>query len=436
MPRAQALVVDADPGVRAVVRSVLQHHDVDISETGSSADAGHRLRERRVDLLVLDLGDPALIGLEGDRAAPPVTVGLGSGAERAAVFETVPKPLSSSTLAVAVGRALDHATALAEIRRLRTMLRAGDEQLVGVSPAVEHVRNEIERLVANRQPLWLVGETGTGKALTARLLHDRSRHAEQPFVTAHAGTMEAADWERLLEQAGGGTLYVEAASLLPGDVQRKAAAGPPDGLRLICSSTESPRELERQGALLPECRRRLAATILDLPPLRDRSEDVPLLARHFVRTIADLNRLTPIDLDAGALDRLRRHRWPGNVQELRNAIEHAVILAADGSIRAQDLPDSVGSGVAPAAQSATQRDLASREFREVKREIVSEFEKRYLHQLLERFDGNVTVAARHSGMLRSALQRLLRKHDLKSVEYRGGRRATADRPAESRARPD
>ena len=438
MPRAKALVAEADPAVRRALRSVLDSQPIEISESASREDADQRLQERAYDLLLVDLDDPTFEGLGGDADSLPVRIGIGRPVAGAGEFERVSAPSDREALAGAVSRGLRHAAALAEIRRLRTLLRAGEEQLVGASPAMEALRSELERACGANRPLWLAGETGTGKALAARLLHDRSHRAERPFVAVHAATVSADVWPDLLEQAQDGTLFVEDAGGLDPEVQRAIVAQPPGRARLLLASVDEPRRLEERGELLAACRKQCAAATLRLPPLRERRDDIPLLARHFVKTVADLNRMPPVRLSPGALERLTSHRWPGNVQELRNAMEHAVILAPDGEIRVQDLPEAIRTAQAPAGlASKARRDLAARAFREVKREIVSEFEGLYLQQLLDRFAGNVTVAARHAGMLRSALQRLLRKHGLRSTEFR--RRDAAERGegrADVEARPD
>jgi DNA-binding NtrC family response regulator len=148
-----------------------------------------------------------------------------------------------------------------------------------------------------------------------------------------------------------------------------------------------------------------------------RLEDVPLLARHFVDEIRSINDLPPIQIAPETIEVLTRHAWPGNLRELRHAMEQAVILAQDGTIRPRDLPQTVRA----AAEAASNDETAAARFRDAKRVVVEAFEKRYLEDLLARHRGNVTAAANQAGMLRSALQRLLRKYELHSSDYRGRR---------------
>ena len=154
--------------------------------------------------------------------------------------------------------------------------------------------------------------------------------------------------------------------------------------------------------------------IIRVPSLRERPEDIPVLARAFVDGLRRLNGLPPIALEGATIAALERYAWPGNVKELRDVVETAVILAADGIVRARDLPGPLRG----AETGATPGVRADRRFRAAKRAVVDAFERAYLTDLLGRHRGNVTGAAEHSGMLRSALQRLLRKHDLRSVDFR------------------
>ena len=243
-----------------------------------------------------------------------------------------------------------------------------------------------------------------------------------------------------LKRAEGGTLYLENLPELrldfQEDLQREIELREADGkakdraIRYIVGSREDASRAAEEGRLLHGLRQRLARATVQLPALRDRREDVALLANHFINGICEINHLPAIRISQDALSILERYDWPGNVQELRNAIEQAVILSVEGTIRPEDLPDRIRENRGAAIGAAAGPGLSRRPFREVKREIVDAFERAYLTDLLERHFGNVTAASQQSGMLRSALQRLLRKHGLKSAEFRAARRRP-DRAAAS-----
>jgi DNA-binding NtrC family response regulator len=200
------------------------------------------------------------------------------------------------------------------------------------------------------------------------------------------------------------------------------AAEPAGDVRLVVSAAS-------EDALHEALHRRLAGAgpTLQLPPLAERVEDVPLLARHFIAAICEVNHLPPMQIAPETLALLERYPWPQNVRELRNAIEQAAILAGGGVIRPRDLPDRIQDWRPPVTRERPEpaRATAAAGFREAKREVVEAFERAYLRDLLERHGGNVTSAAQRAKMLRSALQRLLRKYGLRSADFRSHRREAA-----------
>jgi DNA-binding NtrC family response regulator len=204
--------------------------------------------------------------------------------------------------------------------------------------------------------------------------------------------------------------------------RRGRGAALPD-VRVLWSSLREPAEAVEQGTLIEEAFRHLTVETLRLPALRDRAEDVGLLTQHFIDTICEINNLAPLHLAPEALVLLEGYRWPANVQELRNVVEQAVILAPEGTILPRHLPDRLRDAAPARGESAG--DGRARRFREAKRAVVEGFEKSYLHDLMQRHAGNVTAASQQAGMLRSALQRLLRKYGLKSAEFRKHRRPAA-----------
>jgi DNA-binding NtrC family response regulator len=177
--------------------------------------------------------------------------------------------------------------------------------------------------------------------------------------------------------------------------------------------------------------RRWNSFSIAFPRLKQRREDVPLLARHFVTTIGEINHLPPITIEAEAMTLLRNYDWPGNVQELRNSIEHAVILASGGTIAGADLPDRIRESESVTTGLKAGSGNSRGRFRDGKRKVVEAFEQAYLSELLDRHQGNVTSASQQAGMLRSALQRLLRKYGFKSADFRRRRTSPTLGPTDS-----
>jgi DNA-binding NtrC family response regulator len=292
----------------------------------------------------------------------------------------------------------------------------------------------------------LRGPEGGGKKLAARTLHALSPRRSEPFLAIDCSEVATASGlldrlsDRPIVGAGandpaipnGGILYLDEVALAPPEVQRALMRGLSDGtfgvddsakvvaprVRLLAASSRNVDRDVEQGLFLEELAAKLGQSIVHLPPLNERPEDIALLARHFIDTIVEINHLQAIRISPEALGILERHAWPGNVRQLRNAMEHAVILATEGVVRSKDLPEWV-SEAPPVAAAVDSADVgAGRRFKAAKREVVEAFERAYLCRLLEDHRGNVTAASQEAGMLRSALQRLLRKYGLKSASFR------------------
>lgn len=443
------LMVGGSGAARATVREALQTRSGLLLDAADALEALQTLRRRTVDLLFLDadapgVGRAGLLDAVESLDEPPVTLRLGDAGlpEDERYFDSLPADAGDGVLRRAVERALRHLGALREAQALRRRLQARDgyRRLVGRSGAMERIREDVDRLARLAAPVWIHGSGGAGKKRIARAIHDASDRAAEPFVRVDAALLtesSAADpWEGPLRQAARGTLYVEGVPRLGVPLQvalaERLAAGP--ACRVLAGADVEPRRAVEDAAVAPELVERLAVEVLPVPDLRDRAEDVPLLAAHFASGISEVNRLPPIQIGAEALECLERYAWPGNVAELRNAIEHAVILSVEGRIRPRDLPERIRDGARSAAPGAGYpHPDSSRVFRDAKREVVGHFERTYLRDLMERHAGNVTAAAEQAGMLRSALQRLLRKYGLKSAQFRRPSRGGAVADVRARA---
>jgi two-component system response regulator AtoC len=452
-----ALVVDRDPTVRSLINGVFEERGFLALGAENVTEARDRLGTHPVSLMLIDLTSMAAGGDDliehAQRLKPqPLVVGLcvagedGDLAEsiRAHLFDVAPKPVERDRVDRLCRRSLAQLETLSRIRQLQNDLqsREGYQGIVGRSESMERVRSRVESLAWTGDGVWIVGEHGTGKELTARVIHS-SANGDGEFVLVNCSELRsltplvAQDGAR--KRAEGGTLYLESLPELRIDFQedlqreiqsREARVDAQGRVRIIVGSREDAARASSEGRLLGGLQERLARSTVQLPALRDRRDDIALLANHFIIAICEINHLPPIRISPDALSCLERYDWPGNVQELRNAIEQAVILSVEGTIRPEDLPDRVREGRGALAGAPGGPGLSRRPFREVKREVVEAFERAYLGELLERHVGNVTAASQQAGMLRSALQRLLRKHGLKSAEFRASRRR-ADRTAAS-----
>lgn len=452
MKRAAVLLVGLDSALERRVRAAFESVGGEASSVDGAREALEAIRTKPAAALVAPL--EILSGPEVDLAARAlrlrsslVVVAIGDPAPhyreaafRSGIFDVVPAaaadPLEPQAL-----RALAQAALLSELQRLReaARARAGLGGLVGRSDALRRAREEIVTLAASEAPVLLVGESGTGKEHGARFLHAASRRASGPFVVVDgrgaagpesdpfarrgALTPESA-WDR----AEGGTLFLRDLSALAPDVQDRLVAalgGGPSSLgpRIVAASELDPDLSARSGRIPPALRAAFEGAIVSLPPLRERRDDIPFLARHFLEAIREMNELRELRMSREAQEILAEHDWPGNVRELRTAVEHAALVADDGVIRPRDLPEAVRRGRTPEHARAGREEAS---FREAKRGVVDRFEREFLERLLDRHAGNVTEAAVASGMMRSALQRLLRKHRIHSATFRSGREASPE----------
>lgn len=464
MQEPLALVVDSDPASRAQVEDLLHRAGVRTFGAASWPEAVESSRNRPLRILILDAHAPgvSLSGAlrEAERAWPAaarILIGVEDRAAesvallRGGLQEVLAKPLDADALRVAAERALAYSEVASEVCQLRQRLREreGYERIVGRSPAMQRLRDRLEHLAARDDSVLFTGEDGVGKELAARTLHASSERADGPFVVLDCSSDRNGILERQLlgapasattpgdggslASADGGILFLDEVAALPAGIQERFSRilasgtlahgerrGHPFDVRVVSAFSDDVARVVDEGRFLEELQGQLSGSAVHIEPLRDRPDDIPVLASHFVRTICEVNDLDPIELTGDTLSALEDYGWPGNARELRGAMEHASILAGDGIIRPRDLPDRVRE--AHEVRNGAGSIGTDAIFREAKRAVVEEFERRYLEELLEKNRGNVTAAAQQAGMLRSALQRLLRKHSLRSADYRRPRR--------------
>jgi DNA-binding NtrC family response regulator len=466
--RWRVLVVDDEEAARYGMRRALGTADYDIEEAGSVEDARRTIAERAPDLMLLDVNLPGVSGLDflrelaasGD-ASPLVVMVTAYGSERMAVeaiksgaYDYLSKPFEIEDLRLVVKNALETVRLRRENQTLRRRIElegARQGPLLGNSEAMQRVRGVIEKVAETDATVLVRGESGTGKELVARELHERSSQRRRgSFVAVNcaalpselieselfghekgAFTGAAARRRGKFEQADGGTLFLDEIGDMSANVQAKllraleerrverlgGGESIPVDVRIV-SATHRPLEQEiERGGFRADLFYRLQVVTVEIPPLRDRREDIPQLAQVFARQAAERYALPERVISPSALRRLVEYNWPGNVRELRNAVERSMILAEGSEVSASDLPEEIGGaqkaqkGAAPASPSAPATDpgdLAvpfTTDFREDRRE----FERRYIARCLEETGGNVTRAAAILGMHRQSLQHKLRE---------------------------
>ncbi|HEX9490440.1 MAG TPA: sigma-54 dependent transcriptional regulator [Stellaceae bacterium] len=447
------LVVDDEADIRMLMCGILKDEGYQTREAGNSAQALAAVRSRRPTLVVLDiwLQGSELDGLEIlkiiRRELPnlPVVMISGHGTIETAVaaikigaYDFIEKPFKSDRLLLVVERAIEAARLKREVEELR--LRAGgDEELIGMSHAMGQLRQQVERVAGTGSRVLVSGPPGAGKDVVARVLHIQSRRASGPFVALNCATLrperlelelfgseagaEAADSPRKVgtfEQAHGGTLFLDEVADMPLETQGKIVRAVQDqtfervgggrvevDVRVIASTNRDLAFEIAAGRFREDLYYRLAVVPIRVPSLRERCEDIPLLARHFMTRAAEAARLTPRDFGEDAMAALQAYEWPGNVRQLRNVVDWLLIMAPGESrepLRADMLPAEIGS-IAPTVvkwdKGGEIMTLPLRDAREV-------FEREYLLAQVTRFGGNISRTAAFVGMERSALHRKLK----------------------------
>ncbi len=311
--------------------------------------------------------------------------------------------------------------------------------VVGSSPQMQDVLRLVEAVAPTRAPVLLVGETGSGKGLLAKVLHERSGRVAGPLVIVNCASLSGerlkaeilGDGDRTgaVTRAKGGTLLLDAVGDLPLETQAElAVALQPFGaqggnlprdedVRLVAAMSEHPIAAASEGRFSRALLNLLDGVRISIPALRDRAGDVLLLAGWFLARASTLHGRTPPSLSAEAQALLEGHRWDGNVRELENAMERAAVVAQGGSVGVHDLPSHLLTHL-EARRKDDEQDVYELPFRDAKERALELFERRYVESLLRRASGNVSEAARRAGLDRSNFRRLMARYGVRPEEFR------------------
>lgn len=441
MPVHRLLVIDDEAPVRRFFERTLTHfhYRVDVAESGREGLALYK--QGAYDVVLTDLNMPGIDGLEvlaqlkqiDETAAVVVITGYGSihsavEAMKAGAIDYLTKPVDVEALLITINRIIENRQNLERLRHLEEQVvkQNSFEGLVGVSLEMQGIYSLIRRVAKSETTVLIQGETGTGKELVAKAVHNLS--GVDGFLPINCGALpddilesELFGHEKgaftgairrkygLIEQAAGGTLFLDEIEEMSSALQVKLLRAiqerevlPVGGdhpipvqFRLIAASSTNLRELLDAGSFRADLFYRLSVMVIDLPPLRRRSGDVPLLAKYFLRQVADRMGISSPEFSPEAMMLLTTHNWPGNVRELENAIEQALILSEGKSVGMEHLPEDLIASNGEADDWI----FSNLEFREARKQ----FEKKYLESILERADGVVAEAARFAGMNRQHL---------------------------------
>jgi two-component system response regulator HydG len=454
----KVLVVDDEPAIRRALMRMLESHGMRVVSAGDGAEALELLAREAVDVAVVDLMMPRVGGLEllelvrERHTGVEVVLMTAFGdvetavkAVQAGAYHFLTKPFRSNdevilTVAKAAQhrRLVDHAVMLE--RRLEEMRKFGG--LIGNSARMQAVYRLALGVAPTSSTVLLLGESGTGKELTARAIHQHSPRSEKPFVALNcsaiptdlveselfghvrgAFTGATATRPGLFEAADGGTLFLDEIGDLPPLAQVKLLRALQEGevkrvgsnetrtvdVRVIAATNVDLKTRIQAGKFREDLYYRLNVVAISLPRLRDRPEDIPLLAQHFVAKYAGRANRPVRAISNAALDVLLAQPWPGNVRELENAIEHAVVFCSGETIEPENLPMALDARPPVSVRGGAPPVHADLPFRDAKARALANFEAAYFREVLGRAEGNVSEAARKAGLDRSNFRRAARR---------------------------
>ncbi len=444
MSTAHILVVDDEPDIRTLVKEILEDEDYTVTIAADGTSARQALRERRPDLVLLDIWMPDIDGIsllkewsENDGVPCPVIMMSGHGtvetaveATRLGAYDFLEKPLSLAKLLLTVERALE----VDKLQQENIGLRRQSAYVVeptGHSAVIQRLREQVKRIAQHDTWVLIAGEPGSGRETFARYLHAQSVRKDRPFIDVGVASIGKGNSARelfgseqgdkthygALEQARGGTLFLdevadmdlEAQALLlgaldSGSFHRVGGADPVEiDVRIIAATQRNLEDEVAAGKFREDLFYHLNVVPLQIPPLRDHREDVPELLSHYVDTFVAQEKLPYRRFDMGSQNFLRNHDWRGNIRELKNLVQRLLILGAGEEITQEEVESALGGGavLTGMAQFPMTLDQPLRQARE-------EFERVYFEYQLDKHTGNVSRMAEEVGMERTHLYRKLR----------------------------
>lgn len=454
------LIADDEPLFLRTTAALLRKEGFDCVGAPTGTAALEALSKEKFDLVLSDLNMPGNFKLEllkeGRSRWPDMPLIVVTGAPslptaiesvRLGITDYLLKPVKLDDLLSSIRRALAHRERTREPRNGdgRAVDRSRLPEIIGESPPMQELFEIIERVADTDTNILITGESGTGKEAVARAIHRLSGRSKGPFqvidctaipetlfesiLFGHvrgAFTGAVKDQEGLLKEADKGTAFFDEIGELPGTLQSKLlrviqeqtfipvgkTAAVTVDTRFICATN---RDLELEvnaGRFRRDLYYRLAVIHIELPPLRERGDDVILLADHFLQLLQGSDaRIKALAPEAAAL--LRQYNWPGNIRELRNAMERGIAMAREDAITLADLPPAVQRFTdQPGGDSRLHGGATSHA------EVLGDAEREYLASLLEKNSGNVAQSAREAGLSRQGLHKLLKKHGLEASKYR------------------
>lgn len=463
MKKPRLLIVDDEKDMlRLLSRSIRADFNCEVETATNAVAALETFQQRNFDLALLDIRMPGMDGiqlLEQLRLLDPgltIIMMTAYGAIEVAVesikkgaYDFITKPFEQNDLVHLLQKGIERSLLLRENQQLQQRIRKEEtfQNFVGSSPPMQKLYDTIKLVSRTDVTVLITGESGTGKNLAARAIHALSQRATLPYVHVNCPTVPenileselfgykkgafthaTQDKKGLFEEAEGGTICLDEIGDIPIPVQTKLLQVLEDkhikplgqtktvqvNVRLIASTNQDLKARLAAREFREDLYYRLNVVNLHMPPLRERREDIPLLARHFLcRFAAEFNK-PPKEASAEFMRRLMEHRWEGNVRELANLIQRAVVLSSGETIQ----PEDAGWLPLDPQPCFHENKLFSLPYHQAKHQVLEQFTVAYLHQALEQTDGNVTHAALNCGLERQSFQQIMKKYGVRPDDHK------------------
>jgi DNA-binding NtrC family response regulator len=461
--KGRILIVDDEPIVCKSCLKILVPEGYSVVTTERGADGMERGSSGEYDVVIVDLKMPDIGGMQVlqaiKKSQPDVevivitgysTVSTAVNAMKLGAIDYLPKPFTPDELNVVVAKAMERRKLVAENRQLREELdeKFGLDNIIGQSKAMHEVYKLIRKVAPTNTTVLIYGESGTGKELLAKAIHYNSLRKDDHFLPADCSALAPTLLESelfghvkgsftgaiaakpgLFELASGGTLFLDEIGNISLETQGKLLRVLEEGefkpvggtelkktdVRLVAATNKNLEKMAQDGSFREDLFYRINVFPITIPPLRDRREDIPLLAWHFLREKSQETGKKLKGFAPEAMDLLVGFRWPGNVRELKNTVERLVITAEGRMIQAEDLSDRIRTS--PGAAESLPVPRTNEELKEIKRRLrdaaTDGIERCFVIEALERNDWNITRAAEETGIQRPNFHALMRKHGIR-----------------------
>ncbi len=458
-PRPKLLIVeDEEDMLKLIKRSLSADLDCDIETSSNAAHALSLLKESEFDVVLADIRMPGIDGMEllerARKDRPDLTVvmmtaygsiDLAVKAIKRGAYDFIAKPFEYDKLVHLMEKALERSRLVRENLLLQSRIREqeGFHEMVGSSPGIRKIFETIRLISKADVTVLLTGESGTGKDMAAMAIHKHSDRSSRPFVAVNcpnlpenileselfgyrkgAFTHATQDKKGLFLEAQGGTIYLDEIGDISPTLQTKLLRvlqekefrplGQTSTLkvdvRIIASTNQDLDRKIRDNLFREDLFYRLNVVSIELPPLRERPEDIPILVQHFLDRYCKEFRRPPKTISPGLMSRFVSHRWGGNVRELENVISRCVLLSPGEEIRPEDIDWASTSD----QDCLVSEEIISLNYKDAKKRVLERFHSEYLSGVFSRHNGNVTRAAKDCGLERQALQQVMRRYGIKA----------------------